>query len=92
MFALVACFVALGSSAAVAKKIEITAKTTIEISAERTADGGINPKVVFSSTNPRCLSAERFPRWRDGHFNTVGSVLFYRGSREYHGSPPEDWL
>jgi hypothetical protein len=92
VLAFVACFVALGSSAAVAKKIEITAKTTIEISAERTADGGINPKVVFSSTNPRCLSAERFPRWRDGHFNTAGSVLYYGGGREFNGNPPEAWL
>lgn len=75
------------------KAIEKTAKTTIDVSASRGPDGTITPEVVFRSSNPRCLSLDRFPTWRDGHFNTAGSILYFRGGREYSASPPNGgWL
>ena len=67
--------------------------TKIEVSADRGADGSITPEVRFSASNPRCLAAERFPTWKDGHFTTAGSVLYFRGGQDYFGSPPDQgWL
>ena len=82
-----------GVATAAAKAVEKTVKTTIAISATRAPDGTITTEVAYSSPNPRCLAADRFPTWRDGHFNTVGSILYYRGSQDYSASPPNGgWL
>lgn len=68
-----------------AAKIHKTARTQIAYSAQRTPDGGFSVQVTFSSPNPRCLSASRFPINRDGRYHYAGAIVNYGGP---HPGPP----
>jgi hypothetical protein len=62
-----------------AKRIYKSVPTHATYSMTRAADGTVTAKVLFTSPNPRCLSADRWNkrRVRGGYSHDVGGGLYY---------------
>jgi hypothetical protein len=60
-----------------AKRIYKSVPTHITSSLTRAADGTVTAKVIFTSPNPRCLSADRWKKLRSGYSHDVGGGLYY---------------
>lgn len=72
-----------------AKRIYKSVPTHATYSMTRTADGTVTAKVLFTSPNPRCLSADRWNkrRIRGGYSHDVGGGLYYGGDIRANTAP-----
>ncbi len=61
-----------------AKRIYKSVPTYVTFSANRVADGTVTAKAIFTSPNPRCLSADRWKKLSDGYYHVTGAALYYR--------------
>jgi hypothetical protein len=82
-----------------AKRIYKTIPTHVAISATRTADGTVTVKAVFTSSDPHCLSADRWRKLSDGYSHEVGGGLEYGGpwngypiGADGYATPSGGWL
>lgn len=64
-----------------AKRIYKSVPTHLALSATRAADGTVTATGVYTSPNPRCLSAKRFQKLHKGtvYYNSIGAGLGYGG-------------
>ncbi len=60
-----------------AKRIYKSVPTHVAFSATRAADGTVTAKVLFTSPNPKCLSADRWKKTSDGYSHDAEAWLHY---------------